>query len=101
MENSSVSSRRQLRSREQKEALLALQQQSGLSVKSFCVKHGISTATFHNWRQQLKKSTPEPKASGFAKLAIQAPVQPLLFAEVNGIRLYQPVSVDFLKALAS
>lgn len=101
MENSSVSSSRQLRSREQKEALLALQQQSGLSVKSFCAKHGIATATFHNWRQQLKKSSTQRKASGFATLAIQAPVQPLLFAEVKGIRLHQPVSVDFLKALAS
>ena len=101
MENSSVSSRRHWRSREQKEALLALQQQSGLSVKSFCVKHGISTATFHNWRQQLKKPASDLAGSGFAKLAIQETALPLLFAEVKGIRLYQPVSVDFLKALAS
>ena len=101
MDNNLLSSSRQLRTREQKEALLALQHQSGLSVKSFCAKHDIATATFHNWKQQLKRSSTERKASGFATLAIQAPSQPLLFAEVRGIRLYQPMSADFLKALAS
>jgi transposase-like protein len=101
MENSSVSSRRQLRSREQKQELIQLQKRSGLSIKSFCTKHGISMATFHNWKQQLKKPASDLAGSGFAKLAIQETALPLLFAEVKGIRLYQPVSVDFLKALAS
>lgn len=95
-----VSSQRQLRSSGQKEELLQLQQRSGLSIKSFCVKHNIAMATFDNWKQQRKKQVAVVEGSGFAELEIQVPCQPLLFAEVKGIRLYQPVSVDFLKALA-
>lgn len=100
MENISATSRGHFHSRQQMENLLELQEQSGLSIKSFCAKHGISPATFYYWKKRLKAFS-DP-ASGFAKLEVTAfPSAAALFAEVKGIRFYQPVSVDYLKALLS
>ena len=79
--------------------------QSGLSVKEFSSLHNISRASFHNW--QSKYGTVKTKRAsevGFARLEITPPLQTsaqILFAEVSGIKLYQPVEASYLKKLRS
>lgn len=76
--------------------LLAEQNQSGQSIKSFCAAHGIATGTFHNWKHKYGSgSSQEP--TGFASLQIIP--EPGLFAMVGNIRIYQPVSAAYLKEL--
>jgi len=40
---------------------------SGLSVRTFCARHGLTTANFYNWRRVLKRRA--------AEHAVFAPVQ--------------------------
>lgn len=100
MENLVVKKRQQ-RSVSEIKSLLDLQRQSGLSVKSFCVQHGIAHASFHNWKKRFLHDAVLMPEAGFTKLEVRDAIQPPLFAEVKGIRLYQAVSADFLKALLS
>lgn len=72
----------------------------GLTVKAFCELHKISEGSFYYARSHYR-STVAPQPSGF--IAIARPVikdtAGVLFAEVNGIKLYQPVAADYLKSL--
>jgi transposase len=38
--------------------LVAKQQQSGLSVRAFCQRHGTSEYSFYHWRKRLAKELP-------------------------------------------
>lgn len=90
------------RSRQEIEDLLNLFDKGKLSVKDFCRQHSISVANFRKWRSRYRSSPAvRKKTSGFATLDIISSPLPLhhLFAEVKGIRLYQPVSASFLKEL--
>ena len=91
---------RQRRSRKQIEELLQLFSKSPCSVKEFCKEQGISPANFHKWKGRYKVGpVAKQKPSGFASIDVTRPPLPGLFAEVNGIRIYQPVSASFLKEL--
>jgi hydrogenase maturation factor HypF (carbamoyltransferase family) len=76
---------------------------NGITVKAFCKLHQISEATFYNARKRLR-SADISKQQPFGFMAIQQPAgkEPAgnLFAEVNGIKLYQAVPADYLKMLA-
>jgi transposase-like protein len=76
---------------------------SNISVKDFCKTNGISAATFYNWRNRYGTKAVEQTAEpGFATLQITATTpesEAVLFAEVNGIRIYQPVPASYLKEL--
>ena len=79
---------------------------SGMKAGEFCKVHGLHPANFHKWRSRHKdKLLKNKKPSGFAPvkvLPVSKPVSSsLLFAEVSGIRLYQPVPASFLKELLS
>ena len=52
----SGTSKRQRRSREQWQALLARFGTAGMSVASFCVRESISEASFYRWRGLLPSS---------------------------------------------
>lgn len=96
MEQSSVRTRR---THQQIRELLAEFSTTGCTVKEFCAAHQISKATFHKWQSGSKvKSTGGPRA-GFAKVVVNSSSANALFAEVNGIRFYQPVSASYLKEL--
>jgi len=41
------------RTPEQWQQIIADQQQSGLSQKAFCLRHGLCLATFSNWKRDL------------------------------------------------
>jgi hypothetical protein len=78
-------------------------EKSKLSVKDFCKLHHISAGNFHKWKSRYKsKVVSRKQRSGFARVDIIGASQtslPGLFAEVNGIKIYQPVAATFLKEL--
>jgi hypothetical protein len=94
---------RQRRSNQQIVQLLEEFEKSNVTVKDFCKQHHISTGNFHKWKSRYKsKVVSRKRASGFARVDIARTSQtdlPGLFAEVNGIRIYQPVAAAYLKEL--
>ena len=89
------------RTRQQILELLAQFDQAGSSVVAFCNQHQISRANFHKWKSRYKIVPQSVKPiPGFARVEVVSPMQSsALFAEVKGIRLYQPVSASYLKEL--
>jgi hypothetical protein len=86
-----------------REAILEIlneQKNSSLSIKTFCEKNNLASASFHNWKKRYgNDGTARP---GFTKLQITTPAAgSVLFAEVYGIKIYQPVSAAYLKELLS
>ena len=79
-------------------SLLATFQQSDITAKDFCEAHGITEGVFYKWKTRyLKPSVKEP---GFITVqSVDALQGRVLFAEVNGIRLYQAVTASYLKEL--
>jgi hypothetical protein len=105
METFSTKQVRLFRSKEKILSILDEYGKSNLSVKAFCDLNNIANGTFHNWMKKygVPKSRPD-RQTGFTALQITPSVQAIesaLFAEVNGIKIYQPVEADYLKALLS
>ncbi len=98
MERSSDVNVRQYRSRSVILDLLAAHRQSGLSIKAFCAERAVPEASFHNWRKRYAKEDTSSGSSAFTPLQLNMGAAGL-FAEVNGIKLYQPVSAAYLKEL--
>jgi hypothetical protein len=102
-------SRRSQRSAQDILALLkAYDNSEGITVKDFCRRNGFSDATFYTWRKRYsnkRQTSSKPKSFMPLKLTHSSYLppthDPLLFAEVRGIRLYHFVSADYLKALLS
>lgn len=78
--------------------ILEQQQQSGLSIKQFCINNNISYQTFYYWSKKLNQSEPETQ------------VQPILVTELvescascvvltfnNGVRAELPTSLNSLQ----
>ncbi len=81
--------------------LLIEQKNSNLSIKAFCDQNNLAAASFHNWKKRYSNNgTTRP---GFTKLQITPSVcgGSALFAEVSGIKIYQPVTAAYLKDLLS
>jgi transposase-like protein len=99
--------------RTEKEKLDLIEQweQSGLSIKGFCDQHAFSDSLFHGWLNKYRRQKKVKAENTFVPVQITAPStlredNPSLFAEVflasgSCIRIYQPVSVDFLRTLLS
>ena len=91
---------RKRRSKHQIQDLLHEFIKSQSTVTDFCKHHNISAGSFHKWKSRYKvNAVTRDRKPGFAKLNVTASSSSSLFAEVNGIRLYQPVSASFLKEL--
>lgn len=84
------------RSSKEIKALLELFDSSGLSAKQFCLTNAISETVFYKWRGRYRMAK---EKSDFIPLQVASLSSPGLFAEVNGIRIFQPVSASFLKEL--
>ena len=73
------------------------------NVAEFCLAHDICRATFHKWQSRYRvKGEQATKANGFAALQITGSSLTngtALFAEVKGIRIFQPVAASYLKEL--
>jgi hypothetical protein len=81
--------------------LLRKHEKSGLSILAFCAANQIAQSTFHKWKKKYSEvSGGDVESSGFSRLQITSTaVEAALFAEVNGIRIYQPVGAAYLKEL--
>jgi hypothetical protein len=100
MEQVTNKPRRMRRSQQQILNLLSEFEKSQVSVKDFCLMYNIGKATFHKWQSRYKSKPDQPKPAGFADVQIIAPsLKGLLFAEVSGIKIYQPVAATYLKEL--
>jgi transposase-like protein len=90
-----------MRKRRSQDEILELLQQfnnSGLTIKAFCTEQSLHPITFSKWRSRYKNNS---KSAAFATFQIDDSISnhPALFAEIKGIRIYQPVSASFLKEL--
>lgn len=98
-----VSGGRRSRQAEFTSLLKEFEKSKGVTVKAFCSLHNIGEGAFYSFRKRYyqKKTKPE-KPAGFIRIKpTDGNGQPgVLFAEVRGIKLYQPVSADYLKTLA-
>jgi hypothetical protein len=75
----------------------------GISIKAFCEQHAIREWKFYTWHKRYRSAECSIKQR---QRFVPVEVMPVgedkalgLFAEVHGIRIYQPVSADYLKAL--
>ena len=74
-------------------------EKSGLSIKAFCLENNIAPATFHYWKKKYNTSiVNQDKQSGFSTLHLTTS-SAALFAEANGIKIYQWVEPSYLKDL--
>jgi len=93
-----------VRSEEEIFNLLDEYEKSDVSVKEFCEIYDIVEATFYNWKNKYRsKPEKQNEQAGFAALEITpSPVSmdTALFAEVRGIKIYQPVPASYLKELS-
>lgn len=100
MEQVNQSSPRTRRTRQQISALLSKYKSSGLTVMEFCERQRIHKSNFYKWvsRYPEKSKSKKIQRSAFAKVQVTSSEIPL-FAEVNGIRIYQAVAASYLKEL--
>lgn len=100
MEQAIETKTRTPRTQQQIRDLLAEFDKGNFTVKEFCQLKGLSYGNFHKWKSRLKNVSSEPNNSaGFARVLVHSALDSSLFAEVKGIRLFQPVSAAYLKEL--
>lgn len=102
MEQTIVKPKNKRRSRQDILQLLEAFTKAGISVQTFCDQHNIGKSTFHKWQSRYKhKAEASSTATAFSAINIisAAGYSATLYAEVNGIKLYQPVSAAYLKEL--
>lgn len=100
MEQVNPSTRRPRRTIQQISALLAEYKSSGLTITEFCERHQIHKSNFYKWvsRYEQKSNSKKVHRSAFAKVQVTSS-ENFLFAEVNGIRIYQAVAASYIKEL--
>ncbi len=75
----------------------------GMTVKEFSTLHGISDGTLYYWRKRYAaKRSENRKPGGFIEILPSSSNTSVgLFAEINGLKLFQAVPADYLKTLIS
>lgn len=102
MEQEIIKQKSRRRSTAEIQSLLQAFATSGITVQSFCRQHNIGKSTFHKWQSRYNNKQDQSIGGSFAGIEIigsEAQRLPVLFAEVKGIKIYQPVSASYLKAL--
>jgi hypothetical protein len=92
--------RRNFRGKEVILDLLHQQEQSGLTVKAFCQARSLPEGNFRKWKNRYLTNESDSRPVGFARVEVSNSPS-FLFAEVIGIRIFQPVSAAYLKELLS
>jgi len=70
------------------------------TVKEFCSDKGIKSGTFHYWLSKQRKSKQKLSRPAFVPVTIKEELsEEKVFVEYKGLKFYQPVNVEFLKAL--
>lgn len=73
---------------------------SSFTVREFCADKGINTGTFYCWLSKYRNNKENRPASAFVPVTIkEEPGEGNLYAEYKGLKFYQPMSVEFFKAL--
>ena len=83
-------------------AIIAEYKKGQRTVKEFCSDKGINTGTFYCWLSKQRNNNKLPNSSpAFVSVKIKKEEQPPenVFAEYKGLKFYQPMSVEFFKAL--
>ena len=82
-------------------AIIAEYKKGQRTVKEFCSDKGINTGTFYCWLSKQRKNNKLPNSSpAFVSVKIKEEQPPEnVFAEYKGLKFYQPMSVEFFKAL--
>lgn len=100
------------RTEQEKLDLIEQWEKSGLPIKTFSDQHQFSDSIFHSWLNKYRRNKKISKVQkAFVPVQIKSSSLLLensnsLYAEVvtakgNQVKLYQPVSVDFLHKLIS
>ncbi|QDT22405.1 IS66 family insertion sequence element accessory protein TnpA [Gimesia chilikensis] len=64
--------------------------QSGLSIRAFCQREGLSEPAYHYWRRELKKRDAETTAAAsFLPVEVQLPATPIeiVFSQGTTVRV--------------
>lgn len=70
------------------------------TVKEFCADKGINTGTFYCWLSKRRNNKQPKNRPAFVPVKIKEDTAAgKVFAEYKGLKFYQPVGVEFLKAL--
>jgi hypothetical protein len=79
-----------------------------ITARDFCAQHHMTHSSFYYWLKRYRNRHVDSSVSkGFVSLMVKtkslsSTSSPgCLFAEVNGIRLYQVVPAEYLKSLVS
>ena len=110
MEAAQLKTLRQRRSKQEVKDLLIAFEKSNSTIKEFCEVQNLSYGVFQKWRSRhgspaRRKRTltaqefTKTEKPGFADVRIIPSSSATLFAEVNGIKLFQPVAASYLKEL--
>jgi hypothetical protein len=79
-------------------------QQSGMTQKAFCQQVNLAYHVFHYWYRRYRITESKP-ASSFIRLGVCTPSASssieLVLPDGKRLLFYQPVSIDYLKALIS
>ena len=109
MEAAQLKTLRQRRSKQEVKDLLIAFEKSNSTIKEFCEDQNLSYGVFQKWRSRHGSSARRKRTltaqeftktekPGFADVRI-IPSSAALFAEVNGIKIFQPVAASYLKEL--
>ena len=78
-------------------------QQSGMTQKAFCGQVNLAYHVFHYWYKRYRITESKP-ASSFIKLGVSSSIAShieLVLPDGKRLLFYEPVSIDYLKALIS
>jgi hypothetical protein len=80
--------------------LLKVFNEQKIKVVDFCKINKIDKGTFYKWQSRYRSNSgKKPEKPGFADVRIINVPSATLFAEVNGIKIFQPVLACYLKEL--
>lgn len=85
---------RQQTRREHWTNVLEQQQQSGLSIKQFCLGQNISYQTFYYWSKKLTQPEPEPQIQPIVVTDTATSTSCVVLTFNNGIRAELPTTLD-------
>jgi transposase len=79
--------------------LIAKQQQSGLSVRAFCQRHGTSEYSFYHWRKRLAEELPMKFA--LVETGPRAPAVEVMLVSGERLRIVPGVDATTLRLVLS
>lgn len=80
--------------------IIAEYKRSSFTVREYCAHKGINTGTFYCWLSKYRNKKENRPISAFVPVTIKEEHnEGNLYAEYKGLKFYQPMSVEFFKAL--